>query len=216
MNTYFREPFNSLSHWIGALLSIAGFVLLLMKATTLENPTLPVVAVVIFGISMILLYSASGLYHMIIAKDSVIAFFRRLDHSMIFVLIAGSYAPFCLVALRDTTGIVVFTVVSVVAILGIIFKMVWFHAPRWVSTSLYIGLGWIIIFLSGRLAEVLSSTGLFFLVLGGIMYTIGGIIYGLKPKFMENLILGYHEIFHLFILLGTASHFVSVYLYVLK
>ena len=165
--------------------------------------------------SVILLYSASATYHMIIAKDRVIAFFRRIDHSMIFVLIAGSYAPFCLISLNGVTGWTVFGIVSVCALLGVTFKLVWFSCPRWLSTALYIAMGWIIIFAVKPLAAVLSTTGLFLLILGGILYTVGGIIYALKPKFLSFKYMGFHEIFHIFIMLGSLAHFLCVYLYVI-
>ncbi len=188
---------------------------MIFKASITNASTIHIVAVTIFGVSMILLYSASATYHMVLAKDRIIAILRRLDHSMIFLLIAGSYAPFCLIALNGSTGFVLFTVVSGIAIVGILFKMVWFNCPRWLSTGLYIGMGWIIVFLASPLAEKLSSTGLWLLVLGGLMYTIGGIIYGAKPSFLQSKYLGFHEIFHIFILLGSMFHFFCVYLYVL-
>lgn len=215
MHTYIREPFNALSHLAGAVLSVVALIAMIVKASINDAPSLNFVAVTIFGVSMILLYSASATYHMVLAKDRVIAILRRLDHSMIFLLIAGSYAPFCLIALKGSTGFVLFSVVSFIAIAGILFKMVWFNCPRWLSTSLYIGMGWIIVFLALPLSEALSSTGLWLLVLGGLMYTIGGIIYGAKPTFLQSKFLGFHEIFHIFIILGSILHFLCVYMYVL-
>lgn len=215
MHTYIREPFNSLSHLAGAVLSVVALIVMIVKASITDAPTLHVVAVTIFGVSMILLYSASATYHMVLAKDRIIAILRRLDHSMIFLLIAGSYAPFCLIALNGSTGFVLFAVVTCIAIAGILFKMVWFNCPRWLSTGLYIGMGWIIVFLASPLAETLSSIGFWLLVLGGLMYTIGGIIYGAKPTFLQSKYLGFHEIFHIFILLGSTFHFLCVYMYVL-
>jgi len=215
MQEYIREPFNALSHLAGAVLSVVALIAMIFKASMQDSPILHIVAVIIFGVSMILLYSASATYHMVLAKDKVIAFLRKLDHSMIFLLIAGSYAPFCLIALNGTSGFVLFSVVAGIAVAGILFKMVWFNCPRWLSTGLYIGMGWIIVFLASPLSKVLSSPGLWLLIIGGMMYTIGGIIYGAKPKFLQSKYLGFHEIFHIFILLGTFSHFLCVYFYVL-
>lgn len=215
MNTYIREPFNSLSHLAGAILSVFALIALIFKASIDAAPPIHFVAVTIFGASMILLYSTSAIYHMVLKSDRVIAFLRRLDHSMIFLLIAGSYAPFCLIALNGSTGFVLFSIITGIAIAGILFKMVWFNSPRWLSTGLYIGMGWIIVFLALPLSEALSSTGLWLLVLGGLMYTIGGIIYGAKPSFLQSKFLGFHEIFHIFILLGSSFHFLCVYMYVL-
>lgn len=215
MQGHIREPFNALSHFAGAVLSVVALCAMIFKATTNDSPALHIAAIIIFGVSMILLYSASTVYHMVHAKDRVIAFLRKLDHSMIFLLIAGSYAPFCLIVLNGTTGFVLFSVVSGIALAGILFKMVWFNCPRWLSTGLYIGMGWIIAFLASPLSKELSAPGLWLLIVGGLMYTVGGIIYGAKPKFLQSKYLGFHEIFHIFILLGTFSHFLCVYFYVL-
>ncbi|EGA89319.1 hemolysin III [Planococcus donghaensis MPA1U2] len=215
MNTYIREPFNALSHLAGALLSLAALLAMVIKTTYADQPALHVVAVSIFGISLIFLYSASTIYHSAISQPYIIAFLRKLDHSMIFALIAGSYAPFCLIALGGTLGWTLFSLVTVLGLSGIFFKMVWFHSPRWLSTAIYIAMGWIIIFAVVPLTNSLSLTGLLLLVAGGVSYTVGGIIYGLKPNFLSSKYLGFHEIFHLFILFGSLCHFLSVYFYVL-
>ncbi|MED3553739.1 PAQR family membrane homeostasis protein TrhA [Cytobacillus praedii] len=215
MNSYIREPINGLTHLAGAILSFIGLLAMVIKASLTTASTLAITAVIIFGISMILLYSASATYHMVIAKDKVIAFLRRLDHSMIFILIAGSYTPFCLISLNGITGWLLFGIVTGVAISGILFKMIWFNCPRWLSTALYIAMGWIIIFAFSPLSESLSFQGLFLLIFGGVLYTIGGAIYAIKPKFLEFKHFGFHEIFHIFIMLGSLAHFLSVYLYVI-
>ncbi|MDE3840404.1 hemolysin [Bacillus methanolicus] len=215
MNNYIREPINGLTHLAGAILSFAGLLAMVIKASMATSSALAITSVIIFGISMILLYSASATYHMVIAKDKVIAFLRRLDHSMIFVMIAGSYTPFCLITLNGTTGWTIFAIVTSIAVCGVLFKMIWFKCPRWLSTLLYILMGWIIIFAFSPLAETLDRNGVFLLVLGGIFYTVGGIIYATKPKFLQSKYMGFHEIFHIFILLGSVSHFLSVFMYVL-
>lgn len=215
MNSYIREPINGLTHLAGAILSFIGLLAMVIKASLTTSSALAITAVIIFGISMILLYSASATYHMVIAKDKVIAFLRRLDHSMIFILIAGSYTPFCLISLNGVTGWLLFGIVTAVAISGILFKMIWFTCPRWLSTALYIAMGWIIIFAFSPLSESLSFPGLFLLIFGGVLYTIGGAIYAIKPKFLEFKHFGFHEIFHIFIMLGSLAHFFSVFLYVI-
>jgi hemolysin III len=215
VNTYIREPINGFTHLAGAILSFIGLLAMVIKASLTTSSPLAITAVIIFGISMILLYSASATYHMVIAKDKVIAFLRRLDHSMIFILIAGSYTPFCLISLNGVTGWLLFGIVTAVAVSGILFKMIWFNCPRWLSTALYIAMGWIIIFAFSPLSESLSFPGLFLLIFGGVLYTIGGAIYAIKPKFLEFKHFGFHEIFHIFILLGSLAHFLSVFLYVI-
>lgn len=215
MYNYIREPMNGFTHLAGAILSFIGLLALVIKASMTTGSALTVTAVIIFGISMVLLYAASATYHMVIAKDRVIAFLRKIDHSMIFILIAGSYTPFCLISLNGVTGWLFFGIVSFMAVSGVIFKMVWFNCPRWLSTGLYIAMGWMAVFIFAPLAESLTVVGISLLVAGGVFYTIGGVIYALKPKFLEFKYMGFHEIFHIFILFGTLSHFLSVYLFVL-
>ncbi|CDO03181.1 hemolysin [Oceanobacillus picturae] len=215
MGTYMREPINGLTHLFGAILSFVGLLVMVIKASTTADSTLTIVSVIIFGISMTLLYAASATYHLVVAKAHVIAFLRRLDHSMIFVLIAGTYTPLCLISLSGMTGWVLFTIISAIAIAGVSFKLIWFHAPRWLSTVLYIAMGWIVVFFSSSLAPVLGTNGMALLIIGGLIYTVGAFIYWLKPKFMEFKHFGFHEIFHIFILLGSLFHFLCVYVYVL-
>ncbi|MCT2537796.1 hemolysin III family protein [Aquibacillus koreensis] len=215
MNTYIREPINGLTHLAGAILSFVALLAMVIKASITTASPLVIAAVTVFGISMILLYAASATYHMVIAKSKVIAWLRRLDHSMIFVLIAGTYTPFCLITLNGVTGWSLFGIIVAFAISGVAFKMIWFKSPRWLSTMLYIAMGWMIVFAFAPLSNAMEQGGIILLILGGILYTIGGIIYGVKPSFLEFKHLGFHEIFHIFILLGSLAHFLSVYMYVL-
>jgi len=215
MNNYIREPINGFTHLTGAILSFIGLLAMVIKASLTSPTPLAISAVIIFGVSMILLYSASATYHMVVARDKVIAFLQRIDHSMIFVLIAGTYTPFCFISLNRKTGMILFSIIAAVAISGIIFKMVWFKCPRWISTALYIAMGWMIVFVFAPLAGSMDRMGLFLLILGGIFYTIGGAIYGAKPKFLQLKNWGFHEIFHVFIMFGTLAHFLSVFLYVI-
>jgi hemolysin III len=215
MNTYIREPINGFTHLFGAILSFFGLLALVIKAALDIGSPLAITAVIIFGISLILLYSASATYHMVMARDSVIAFLRKIDHSMIFVLIAGTYTPLCLISLDGVTGWVLFSVINGLALIGVLYKLIWFRAPRWLSTALYVIMGWIIIFFSSSLLEVLSLAGMLLLIFGGVSYTLGAIIYWLKPKFLEFKHMGFHEIFHIFILIGSLLHFLCIFYYVL-
>ncbi|AHA29421.1 hemolysin [Exiguobacterium sp. Leaf187] len=215
MKAYMREPINGLTHLGGAVFAFVGLLALVIKASLERGASLAIVAAIIFGVSMMALYAVSATYHMVLASDRAIAIWRRLDHSMIYLLIAGSYAPFCLVSLNGPTGWVLFSIVMLIAVSGITFKLVWFNSPRWLSTTLYIGMGWIMVFAITPLAQVLSPLGIGLLFLGGIFYTIGGIIYGLKPRILSFKHLGFHEIFHIFVLLGSLAHFLCVYFFVL-
>lgn len=215
MGKYVRESINGVTHLIGAILAFAGLLALVIK-TTLNDPSIvSLTAVIIFGISMILLYSASATYHLVIAGDSRIKFLRKIDHSMIFILIAGSYAPFCLISMQGREGYILFGVLMLVAILGVCFKLIWFNCPRWISTLIYVAMGWMAVFVFKPLYHSLSINGIFLLVGGGLAYTIGAVIYAIKPKFLKFKNFEFHEIFHIFIMLGSLLHFICVYVYVI-
>lgn len=215
MEKYLREPINSLTHWVGAILSLFALIAMLAKGLVNNASIVAIVSVVIFGISLILLYSVSATYHGVITSEKIIFRLRKLDHSMIFILIAGSYAPFCLIALGGSKGTVFFTTIASIALAGILFRMLWFNCPRWLQTSLYIGLGWAAIFMIKPLSQVLNPISLFLLVFGGVLYTVGGVIYGIKPKKLQLGKFGFHEIFHIFIILGSLSHFICVFTYLI-
>ena len=182
MKRYIREPINGFTHLGGAILSFIGPLALITKTTISSSSIIDVTSVIIFGISMILLYATSAIYHLVVASEKVIVFLRKLDHAMIFILIAGSYTPFCLIILKSDKGWILFITVTTIAICGVIFKMIWFNCPRWISTIIYIGMGWISVFIINPLYNSTPVGGIILLILGGVLYTIGGIIYGIKPK----------------------------------
>lgn len=210
-----REPINSITHLAGAGLSLIALIAMLLKVTLSGGPAISILSVTIFGLSLILLYTTSGTYHGIVSTQKVISFFQKLDHSMIFILIAGSYAPFCLISIGGKLGITMFIIMVTIAVLGITFKLCWFDCPRWLQTAMYIGMGWAALFMIKPLTAVLPGISLFWLVLGGVLYTIGGVIYGVKPEKLRIGKWGFHEIFHIFILLGSLSHFICVFTYVI-
>jgi len=215
MEKYLREPINGLTHFIGAVLSLFALIAMIIKAYERGSSTITFISVLFFGVSMILLYSASATYHSVIANDKVIKALKRLDHSMIFILIAGSYAPFCLVALNGKIGFNLFLAVTICASVGIAFKLCWVTCPRWLSSTMYIGIGWFAIVAIYPMSQVLSMIGLMWLVLGGLMYTAGGVIYALKSEKIKIWLFGRHEIFHVFIMLGTLCHFICVFAYII-
>lgn len=216
MNKIFREPINGLTHLFGAVLSLIALIIMIAKVSLFgSNLTLELISVLTFGISLILLYSASATYHLAMVPEKILLFLRKLDHSMIFLLIGGTYIPFCLLALNGTLRVALTSIIILLTISGIVFKLFWFKCPRWLSTSLYIGMGWIAIFVIYPLYNSISFYGVMWLILGGLSYTVGGIIYAIKPKFLEFKNLGFHEIFHIYILLGSLCHFISVFVYLL-
>lgn len=214
MKKYFREPISGFTHLFGAIISLIGLIALIYKQFHSESNPLNMLSVIIFGLSLIFLYSASSLYHLTISSDRVIKNLRRLDHSMIFVLIAGTYTPVCLIALESYWRWTLFILVWAFAILGIFFKYFWVDCPKWLSACIYVFLGWIAIFAISPLKKVLPIGGIFYLVLGGILYTLGAVIYCFEKKNIKRDF-GPHEIFHIFVLLGSLSHYFFIFKYVM-
>lgn len=214
MKQYIREPINALTHLFGALISIIGTFVLITHLIHANSFTInSFLSVLIFGISLTLLYSTSAIYHLVFATEKVLLRLRKLDHSMIFILIAGSYTPFCVLSLADSGGKSIIITIWALAFIGIILKVFWMQMPRWLSTSFYILMGWIVVFVVKPLYLVLPNKGFYYLVLGGVFYTIGGIIYGAKkPNLSHNF--GFHELFHLFVMLGSLCHYWTVLHYV--
>jgi len=173
-----------------------------------------VVAFAIFGTSMILLYSASSLYHLLPLSKRGIEIFKRIDHIMIFVLIAGSYTPFCLVPLRGPWGWTLFGLIWGLALAGIAFKIFWMNAPRWLSTGIYLMMGWILLIAIYPLILSLPRAALGWLVLGGLTYSAGAVIYAFKWPNPFPKIFDHHVIWHLFVMGGSFCHFWAVFAYV--
>jgi hemolysin III len=211
----FREPVSGFTHLFGAIVSLVGLVILLYKQVALGKYTsFSIVASLIFGLSLIFLYTASSVYHLVVSKEGVIKFLRKLDHSMIFVLIAGTYTPICLLALESYWRWGVFFTIWGLTIAGIIFKFLWIDCPSWLSTTLYVGMGWLAVIVFSPLSKVLALEGLLYLVLGGVLYTVGAVIYCIEKKGTKRTF-GAHEIFHIFVLLGSLSHYWLVFRYII-
>jgi len=209
-----KDPISSLTHLIGALLSIAGLVLLVYYAAT-GATTWHVVTFTVFGISLILLYSASTVYHTLIVSDKVTRVLRKIDHMMIYILIAGTYTPICLIPLRGAWGWSLFGSIWGIAVIGIVLTGLWLDAPRWLSTTFYAIMGWLVIIAFLPLIKALSAEAMGWLVAGGIIYTIGAVIYGTKWPKINWKFFGFHEIFHLFVMAGSFCHFWLMFRYVL-
>jgi len=209
-----KDPVSCLTHMAGAIASIVGLVFLLTKAISLGTPT-HIVGFSIFGASLILLYTASTVYHMLDISDKVNLILRKIDHMMIFVLIAGTYTPICITALKGSWGFTLLAIIWTIGILGIILKLFWMDAPRWFSTAIYTAMGWLIVIAIYPLSKVLPTGALVYMGLGGVFYTVGAVIYGLKWPKINFKHFGFHEIFHIFVLAGSTSHFLMVYNYLI-
>ncbi|TCT13820.1 hemolysin III [Natranaerovirga pectinivora] len=208
-----KDPISALTHFIGMILSIIAASLLVFKS--IQNTTLlHVTSFTLFGASLILLYLASTVYHSV-NKPKLSAILHRIDHMMIFVLIAGSYTPICLIALQGFWGFTLITIIWTIALGGIILKALWINAPRWLSTGIYILMGWLVIIAFNPLLKALPTAAFYWLLAGGIIYTLGGLIYALKWPHFKFKHFGFHELFHLFVMGGSFCHFMLMYLYIL-
>lgn len=215
MQITIREPGSAITHFIGMMLAVFASTPLLIKAAVSDGFT-AFFAMTVFMLSMIALYGASTLYHSVMVKDRLLRVFRKIDHMMIFVLIAGSYTPVCLVILGDRRGYMLLAAVWGIAIVGMLIKAFWITCPKWFSSILYIAMGWACLAVFGTLWNTLSRSAFLWLLAGGVLYTVGGVIYALKlPIFnAKHKNFGSHEIFHLFVMGGSVCHFIFMYLYV--
>ena len=208
-----KDPVSALTHFAGAVLSLVAVVQLILKAIT-TNDLFYILSFTIFGFSLVALYTASTVYHILDRPEAMRLVARRIDHMMIFVLIAGTYTPICLVSLKGSLGYSLFAVIWAIAITGIIMKALWINAPRWLTAGLYILRGWLVVFAIGPVVRSLPACGFHWLLAGGIVYTIGGIIYALKWPLKNNPWFGFHELFHIFVLGGSFCHYMLVIGYV--
>ncbi len=210
-----KDPGSAITHFIAMLMAAFSALPLLIHA--IHSPKIINIGpLVVFIVSMILLYLASTLYHTFDKGEKINCLLKKFDHSMISVLIAGTYTPVCLLVLKPAQGIPLLILIWGLAIMGILLKLFWVYCPRWVSSILYIVMGWTCVLAFGPLLHILSVSAFGWLLAGGIIYTIGGIIYALKlPLFnSKHKYFGSHEIFHLFVMGGSICHFVFMYYYV--
>ncbi len=212
MQITIREPGSAITHFIGMMLAVFATIPLLVKAGTTHDGK-NFMAMCIFMLSMILLYASSTIYHTVNLSGKALRIFRKMDHMMIFVLIAGSYTPICLIVLGGDQGYTLLSVVWGIAIIGMLIKAFWITCPKWFSSIIYICMGWVCVFVFRQLLQTLPPEAFFWLFGGGVIYTAGGIIYALKLSFFnaKHAVFGSHEIFHLFIMAGSVCHFIFMY-----
>lgn len=210
-----KDPGSAITHFIAMLAAICATTPLLLKAAR-ETDNTHFISLLIFILSMIGLYAASTIYHTLDISPKVNRLLRKLDHMMIFILIAGTYTPVCMIVLGDKTGWVLLALVWTIAIVGIIINACWITCPKWFSSLIYIAMGWVCILAFTKIVSSLSRAGFAWLLAGGIIYTVGGIIYALKLPFFnsKHKYFGSHEIFHLFVMGGSLCHYVLMYRFV--
>lgn len=213
--TTLKDPGSAITHFIGMLMAIFAAVPLLIKAAN-HPDRVHLVSLGIFIGSMILLYAASTSYHSLNISPRINKILKKVDHMMISVMIAGSYTPVCLIVLKGRTGYTLCALVWRIAILGILVKAFWINCPKWFSSALYIGMGWLCVLAFTQIINSLSPSAFGWLLAGGLIYTVGGVIYALKlPLFnSRHKYFGSHEIFHLFVMGGSICHFIVMYVYI--
>ena len=213
--TKVKDPGSALTHFIAMILAMIAAMPLLMKAVR-DSGHLHVSALAIFILSMIGLYAASTIYHTLDISPQINQMLRKIDHMMIFILIAGTYTPVCMIVLGDKTGWSLLTLVWGIAIVGILINALWITCPKWFSSLIYIAMGWVCVLAITKILNSMPKAGFLWLLAGGVIYTVGGIIYALKLPFFNSRHknFGSHEIFHLLIMGGIICHYVIMYRFV--
>ena len=202
-----RQPFNGLSHLAGAVLSILGLVILLVRGwgdLTRE------ISYLVYGISLILMFSASAAYHLSNADENSLLHLRKLDHTAIYLLIAGTYTPICLLFFEGFWRLGLLSIVWGFALIGVSVKLFIIRAPRWVTAGIYLVMGWLVVMAVGELIRSMPPGALTGLIVGGLFYTIGAVIYITKKMDFMPGRFGFHEVWHIFVILGAFSHFLVI------
>ena len=209
------RPWSAITHGAGAVLAALGTALLLLRSAALGKWLLFGLFAV-YGLSMVCLYTASTLYHCLNVSVPGRLALRKYDHCSIYLLIAGSYTPLCLTILRHSGGIPLACAVWVLALAGTVLTIAKLAIPRWLTSTIYIVMGWLALFAIVPIYRALPAGGFFWLLAGGVLYTVGGVLYAVKWPGRDNPRFGCHEIFHIFILLGSIAHFILMAQVVLR
>ena len=211
MNRYFREPVNGLTHLTGAAVSVVGLVILLVVS---QGDLLKQGSLLIYGLSLVSLLSASSAYHLVKASPRTIQRLRKLDHSAIFLLIAGTYSPVCLNLLTGFWQWGMLGIIWSIALAGVLMKVFWINAPRGLSAAIYLLMGWLGVIGGKEIIGSLPGGALAWLAAGGVAFTFGAIVYATRIFNFAPGVFGFHEVWHIFVLVGCACHFLLMLLYV--
>jgi hemolysin III len=206
-----REPVNGLTHLGAAVVSAAGLVALLITGRSTIGKE---VSLLIYGSTLVMLFAASSTYHLVKASPRVMGILRKVDHAAIYLLIAGSYTPFCYNMFSGFWQWGLLAIVWSLALLGVIVKIFIIRSPRWLNTAIYLVLGWLVVFAVREMLATLPVGALVWLSAGGILYTLGAIVYATKIFNFVPGKFGFHEVWHIFVILGALAHFAAVILYV--
>ena len=209
------DPVSALTHFIAFLMCIPALPVLLIRASAHGAGLVELISLSIYMITMMLLYGASSAYHSFNTSGGIRRVLKKLDHAMIYLMIAGSYTPMCTMVLGNHSGYLLLALVWGIAALGMIFTICWIDCPKWVSSMIYIAMGWSALLVMGKLFETMPLYAFVWLVAGGVMYTVGGVIYALKFKFpgKSSAYFGSHELFHIFVMAGSLCHYMMMFGY---
>jgi hemolysin III len=203
----FREPVNGLIHLCGAITAFFGLIALLIFGW---NGAMRIVSVSIYGLSLIAMFSTSAAYHLAKVEPAVLLTLRKLDHSAIFLLIAGTYTPFCMIAFTGFWRWGLLAIIWTIAAVGIVIKVFYLKAPSWVNVVIYVVMGWLCVMAAPKMLYVLPVDTMIWLIIGGVVYTLGAVVYVTKIFDFVPQKFGFHEIWHIFVLIGASAHYVSV------
>ena len=211
MLTKLREPVNGLTHLVAAAIALVGLVILVVLGWGQPGK---VISLVIYGISLVTLFLASGLYHSVIATPRVLQRLRKFDHSAIFLLIAGTYTPICINLLEGFWKWGLLGIVWGLALAGIGVKSFFINAPRWVTAGVYLLMGWLSILGIREILDAMPVGAITWLVAGGLIYTLGAVVYITKRMDFLPDVFGFHEVWHIFVILGALAHFIMIATYI--
>lgn len=202
-----REPVNGLTHLAGA---VFGFFAMIAMLTIAWGDATKIVSVLIYSLGLMAMFLASGIYHTAKVQPAVLQTLRKIDHSAIFLLIAGTYTPFCLLAFTGFWHWGLLILIWAIAVLGIVVKVFYIKSPRWLHTAIYVAMGWICVMAAPQMPSVLPIAAMVWLFVGGVIYTLGAVVYATKILDFVPGKFGFHEVWHIFVLLGALAHFIAV------
>jgi hemolysin III len=211
LKRWFRDPISGLIHLVSAALALIGLVFLVIAG---RGNALRELSLVVYGLSLITLFTASTVYHLVRMPNASTSRLRKFDHSAIYVLIAGTYTPICLNYFTDFLRWGFLALIWGFALVGVVVKLFVIKAPRWVTAGIYLVMGWMALLVIKPMLEVIPTGGLLWMLAGGLLYTIGAVIYITKKLDLVPGVFGFHEVWHVFVTLAALCHFIMIYKYV--
>lgn len=206
-----REPVNGLTHFFAAIVAAIGLVILLIVGWSTPAK---IISLLIYGVSLIGMFSASAAYHMVRAKDKALEVFRKIDHSAIYLLIAGTYTPICVNAFSGFWKWGMLAIIWSLALIGIGVKIFIIKSPRWLNAGIYLVMGWLAFAAVGEMLATLPAWALTWLIVGGVIYTLGAVVYITKIMNFWPGVFGFHEVWHIFVILAALAHYIAIAVYI--